>query len=141
LSFEYLETFEPSVQIFLEDLLTDQMLDLRENSSYTFNHEVTNDPDRFKLHFMGVTSIDEQLATADRFRVWTNKNQLYVLPIEELTEGSLQIELFDLSGRLFHSVNQEIQKPMILSLPDYEGIMLVRIQNEKLVQTNKIFIR
>jgi len=141
LNFEYLETFEPSVQIFLEDLLTEQMLDLRENSSYTFNHESTNDPDRFKLHFMGVTSVDEQLAMADHFRVWTNENQLYVLPTDELTEGSLQIELFDLSGRLIQSVNQQIQKPLILSLPAYEGIVLVRIQNEKLVQTQKVFIR
>lgn len=141
MSFEYLETFEPTVQIFLEDLLTNQMVDLRENSNYTFSHEASHDPDRFKLHFMGVTSLDEQLATADHFRVWTNENQLYVLPTDELTKGQLQIELFDLSGRLIQSINQQVQKPMILSLPDYEGIMLVRIQNEKLVQTNKIFIR
>ncbi|MGE4589773.1 MAG: hypothetical protein AB7E34_09400 [Acidaminococcaceae bacterium] len=141
MSFEYLKTFEPTVQIFLEDLLTDQMLDLRENSSYTFNHEATNDPDRFKLHFMGVTSVDEQLASADHFKVWTNENQLYVLPTDELTEGSLQIELFDVSGRLIQSADKQVQKPVILSLPDYEGIMLVRIQNEKLVQTQKIFIR
>jgi hypothetical protein len=141
MSFEYLETFEPTVQIFLEDLLTNQMVDLRENSNYTFSHEASHDPDRFKLHFMGVTSLDEQMATADHFRVWTNENQLYVLPTDELTKGQLQIELFDLSGRLIQSINQQVQKPMILSLPDYEGIMLVRIQNEKLVQTQKIFIR
>jgi hypothetical protein len=141
MSFEYLETFEPTVQIFLEDLLTNQMVDLRENSNYTFSHEASHDPDRFKLHFMGVTSLDEQMATADHFRVWTNENQLYVLPTDELTKGQLQIELFDLSGRLIQSINQQVQKPLILSLPDYEGIMLVRIQNEKLVQTQKIFIR
>ncbi len=51
-----------------------------------------------------------------------------------LLEGSLQIELFDLSGRLIQSVNQQIQKP---SLPAYEGIVLVRIQNENWFKQTK----
>ncbi len=141
MSFEYLETFEPEVDIYLEDLLTDQMINIRETGHYTFSHEVENDPLRFNLHFMGVTSVQDLQASENHFKVWTNENQLYILPTDKLTEGSLQIELFDLSGRLIQSVDKQAQKPMILSIPDYKGIMLVRIQNEKLVQTQKIFIR
>jgi hypothetical protein len=141
LSFEYLETFEPEVEIYLEDLLTDQMINIRETGYYTFSHEVENDPLRFNLHFMGVTAVQDLRASENHFKVWTNENQLYILPTDKLTEGSLQIGLFDLSGRLIQSVDKQVQKPVILSLPDYDGIMLVRIQNEKLVQTQKIFIR
>ncbi|MDD4375044.1 MAG: T9SS type A sorting domain-containing protein [Bacteroidales bacterium] len=141
LSFEYLETFEPEVEIYLEDLLTDQMINIRETGHYTFSHEVENDPLRFNLHFMGVTAVQDLRASENHFKVWTNENQLYILPTDKLTEGSLQIELFDVSGRLIQSVDKQVQKPVILSLPDYDGIMLVRIQNEKLVQTQKIFIR
>lgn len=141
LSFEYLETFEPEVEIYLEDLLTDQMINIRETGHYTFSHEVENDPLRFNLHFMGVTAVQDLRASENHFKVWTNENQLYILPTDKLTEGSLQIELFDLSGRLIQSVDKQVKKPVILSLPDYEGIMLVRIRNEKLVQTQKIFIR
>lgn len=141
LSFEYLETFEPEVEIYLEDLLTDQMINIRETGYYTFSHEVENDPLRFNLHFMGVTAVQDLRASENHFKIWTNENQLYILPTDKLTKGSLQIELFDLSGRLIQSVDKQVKKPVILSLPDYDGIMLVRIQNEKLVQTQKIFIR
>lgn len=141
MSFEYLETFEPEVDVYLEDLLTDQMINIRETGHYTFSHEVENDPLRFNLHFMGVAAVQDLQASENHFKVWTNENQLYILPTDKLTEGLLQIELFDLSGRLIQSVDKQIQKPMILSIPDYKGIMLVRIQNEKLVQTQKIFIR
>ncbi|MBZ0241771.1 MAG: lamin tail domain-containing protein, partial [Bacteroidales bacterium] len=66
-SFEYLETFEPTVTVFLEDLLLDKMIVLREQNTYSFEHEAGNDPLRFKLHFMGVTNVNEIASSAKNF--------------------------------------------------------------------------
>lgn len=140
LSFEYLETFEPTVTIFLEDLLLDKMIDLREQSTYSFEHAVENDPLRFKIHFMGVTNVNEMASLAENLNIWTSDKQLYILA-NTAVDGDLQIDLFDLSGRLLKTVSQPVQTPNRISLPDYEGVIMVRVRNNSFVQTQKVFIR
>lgn len=140
LSFEYLETFDPTVTIFLEDLLLDKMIDLREQSTYSFEHAAENDPLRFKIHFMGVTNVNELASTPENFTIWASEEQLYI-HTNTAIDGDLQIELFDLSGRLLDSSRQPMQTPNSISLPDYEGIIMVRVRNNSYVQTQKVFIR
>jgi len=140
LSFEYLETFEPTVTIFLEDLLLNKMINLREESTYSFEHAVENDPLRFKIHFMGVTNVNEMASSNENFNIWTSDKQLYILA-NTAVDGDLQIDLFDLSGRLLQTVSQPMQTPNSISLPDYEGIIMVRVRNNSFVQTQKVFIR
>jgi len=140
LSFEYLETFEPTVTIFLEDLLLDEMINLREESTYSFEHAVENDPLRFKIHFMGVTNVNEMASSNENFNIWTSDKQLYILA-NTAVDGDLQIDLFDLSGRLLQTVSQPMQTPNRISLADYEGVIMVRVRTDSAIQTQKIFIR
>lgn len=140
LSFEYLETFEPKVTIFLEDLLLDKMIDLREQNTYTFEHAAENDPLRFNIHFMGVTNVNELASTPEKFTIWASEEQLYI-HTNTAFDGDLQIELFDLSGRLLETIKQPTHSPNSISLSDYEGVIMVRVRNNSAVQTQKVFIR
>ncbi|MCK9453047.1 MAG: fibronectin type III domain-containing protein [Bacteroidales bacterium] len=140
LSFEYLETFDAAVNVFLEDLLLDKMINLREQTTYSFEHAAENDPLRFNIHFMGVTNVNEMTSTPDNFTIWASEKQLYIMA-NNAVDGKLQIDLFDLSGRLLNSVSQSMQAPNSISLPDYEGIIMVRVRNNSAIQTQKVFIR
>jgi hypothetical protein len=57
--FSELNTFEEGASMFLEDKTTGEMINILEQQSYSFNHTAGNDPDRFNLHFFGVTGIDD----------------------------------------------------------------------------------
>jgi hypothetical protein len=48
---EGINTFDPTSYIYLEDLVTGQWHDLRQNASYTFSMNKTDNPNRFVLHF------------------------------------------------------------------------------------------
>lgn len=140
LSFEGVDSFDPTVEIFLEDLLANKMIDLREQNTYTFEHAAENDPLRFKIHFMGVTNVNELASTPVNFTIWASEEQLYI-HTNTAFDGDLQIELFDLSGRLLKTIKQPTHSPNSIMLPDYEGVIMVRVRNNSAVQTQKVFIR
>ncbi len=112
------------------------MIDLREQNTYTFEHAAENDPLRFKIHFMGVTNVNELASTPENFTIWASEEQLYI-HTNTAFDGDLQIELFDLSGRLLKTIKQPTHSPNSIMLPDYEGVIMVRVRNNSAVQTQK----
>jgi len=63
LIFNYMESFDLDVDIFLEDLVENKMINLQEQNTYTFNHNEDNNAMRFNLHFFGVTATAEIAAS------------------------------------------------------------------------------
>lgn len=138
LHFSGIEAFEPTVNIFLEDSFTGQMINLRENPVYTFSHTQGNEPQRFKLHLMGVTAVGET-PSAPAGQIWSDGNTLY-LNFPELQGQKALYELFDLNGRLLES--RELSPETIQRLkPQASGIVIARVSLADQVYVNKLFIR
>jgi PKD repeat protein len=60
-TFADMNTFGPSALIFLEDTKTGAIQNMRRNNTYTFTHTLSDDPERFIIHFYPpavITTID-----------------------------------------------------------------------------------
>lgn len=138
LNFSGIEAFEPTVNIFLEDSFTGQMINLRENPVYTFNHTQGNEPQRFKLHLMGVTAVGETPSALAR-QIWSDGEALY-LSFPELQGQKAVYELFDLSGRLLESRSLSLGAAQRVQ-PQASGVVIARVSIANQVYVNKLFIR
>jgi hypothetical protein len=138
LNFNGIESFAPTTSIFLEDLLTGQMINLREQPAYSFAHVQGNNALRFNLHFMGVTSTDEIKLPADH-RMWSQHDRIYISIPDKAGERA-RIELFDLLGNKLDEYSLTLGSPTVLH-SRYSGIVIVRAIAGNRVYTSKLFIR
>ncbi|NPD46335.1 T9SS type A sorting domain-containing protein [Lentimicrobium sp. S6] len=132
---EFVEnTIPQKTTITLEDLVTNQVIDVYANESYTFNAEVGDEQARFKLHF-GATGINE--LAKDNLQAYISGQNLYILG----ESGKAQLEVFDIQGKQLVSeqivLDENYKKA--LSLPS--GIYVVRVQNSEFVKSNKVIIK
>lgn len=90
LSFNGIETFDESVLIFLEDKALGAWIDLREDATYTFQMDLTDNPDRFELHFTGphVMSLSPETCEGNDAKIAINLggNVIANNPIEWVSE-------------------------------------------------------
>ena len=138
LNFSGIEAFEPTVNIFLEDSFTGEMINLRENPVYTFSHTLGSEAIRFKLHLMGVTAVGET-PSALAGGIWSDGNALY-LSFPELQGQKALYELFDLSGRLLESRSLSLGAAQRVQ-PQASGVVIARVSIANQVYINKLFIR
>ncbi len=138
ISFYGIDSFDPKVTILLEDNLTGQIINIRENNSYTFSHTVTNEPKRFNMHFLGVTAVDDKPQSGTN-HIWSDGNTLY-LSFPELQRRKALYELFDLNGRLLESRVLSLETIQRLR-PQASGIVIARVSLANQVYVNKLFIR
>ncbi len=137
LVFSGFEFFEAGASIFLEDLLTGQMTDLRANPSYAFEHSQGNDPLRFRLHFMGVTATAE--TAENSLKVWNTADRIFFsLPQSEAQQAL--VEQLDLLGRVIHSEQMRLGTVNSINTTA-NGVVLLRVTDGNKVFTHKLFIR
>ncbi|MDD4373042.1 MAG: S8 family serine peptidase [Bacteroidales bacterium] len=132
-----MESFGDWVTIFLEDLLTGVRIDLREQNSYRFIHETDNDPLRFTLWFMGVTSTDE-LSNANDIRIWSAEQMLF---LSHFADAPAQLEVFDLQGRLLYSKKLNGTGSTSVSELPLDQVLIVRLSSNLSVTNQKVVIR
>lgn len=112
------------------------MTDLRQHGSYSFNHLVTNDPDRFLLHFRDITGVDEQ---GNGWMIFANDRKVYV-NIPELNGQRAQIEMFDVLGSRIFSSEGVMNSPAVVRAAN-SGVAIVRVTAQGRVYTTKLFIQ
>jgi len=133
-----MESFGDWVSILFEDRLTGIRFDLRDQNTYSFQHEAEADPSRFVLHFMGVTAVDELQSDKSDYPIWSADKQLHIS--NPATLPAL-LEVFDLQGRLLYSSSLSADaKWTIGGLPEAQ-LLLIRISNDETVVNQKVFIR
>jgi hypothetical protein len=137
-NFTNLESFSPLAEIYLEDLLTGQMINLREQQEYSFTHATENDPLRFRLHFKGVVGLDEQ--TVAGHLIWSYDDKVYV-SIPALTGDKVALQLIDLQGKMIYQGEHNLSNPEIISVRTNQHVLVARIIAGNQVFTNKVFIR
>jgi hypothetical protein len=137
-SFSELNSFEEGATIFLEDKTTGEMIKLQVQQTYTFTHSQSNDPDRFNLHFFGVTGIDMPEAKRD-YHIWSRDRKVYI-SIPELNGQRAQIEMFDVLGnKLFSSEGMMNSTAVVRAMNS--GVAIVRVTSQGRVYTTKLFIQ
>ena len=132
-----MESFGDWVTIFLEDLLTGARIDLREQNTYSFTHEVENEPLRFNLQFMGVTGTDE-LSPENDFRIWSANSMLY---LSHFADAPALMEVFDLQGRLLFSEKLDGNSSTSVGELPFDQVLIVRLSSEHSVTNQKVIIR
>jgi len=132
-TFTNIESFDPSVTIFLKDELTNQTVNLRNQQVYTFNHNPENAANRFKLIFGGTIDVDE--ITAETNRMWISGNTLYITAPELSGQSSL-IEVFNVSGQKLISQTMVLSELSTMEL-NCKGFVVAKLTSGQKVITTK----
>jgi hypothetical protein len=133
-----IESFESSVNIFLEDKLLNKTIDLRENPVYTFTNATGADPLRFNLLFYGVNSTNE-LSNAN-YNIWVNNDKINIL-VPELIGQKAIVQLIDQQGRIINTSSVNLDSPSVINAPVSSGLYIVRVVSGNQAFTSKVFIR
>ena len=131
-----IESFEGNITIYLEDIKEGTLYNLSNNPSYTFTHEIGNDPNRFLLHFGNPNDINE--TDQHNIRIYSNENIVYVQQ-----PAGLQVEIV-----VYNILGQEIKREIVnneeltrIRVTNGTGYYIVKVKTGKQLLTQKVFIR
>jgi hypothetical protein len=134
-----METFQPNVSIYIEDIRDNIWQDLRANPTYNFSYSTTNNANRFRIHF----SRPNDGVGNNNFagmQIYSFEDYVYVRNLEKgTTKGEIQI--YDLIGR---KVFQAMLKDMELNkfLPGVnEGYYMVNVITDNNSFTRKVYLK
>ena len=131
-------TFNPSVNITLEDIKTKTTTDMR-TSTYTFTSDVATEEPRFVLHFSNasVTGISEK-NIENSVKIYSSDNIIY---IQNTTNTPAQLMVFDLQGKEVMSKNIGTDNLIKIEMNNADGIYIVKVIAENKTYTQKVNIR
>jgi len=132
-------TFDPSVNITLEDMKTKTITDMR-TSSYQFTSDAASSETRFALHFSNptVTGISEQQNSENSVKIYASDNIIYV---QNTTNAPAQVMVFDLQGKQVMAKNIGTDNLSKIELNNAEGIYIVKVIADSKTYTQKVTIR
>ena len=119
--------------LILEDTKTGTLTDLTK-SDYSFTYSLSDNADRFKLHFSPL-SVDDNLT--DHVNIYAENNQVFV-KINGNSNGNVTI--FDLMGRLIMSEPLRSNEMNSFTIEGNSGIYLVKVSAGTTNITEKVFV-
>lgn len=123
--------------IYLEDLILNQTINISSQTSYSFDAAATDNPNRFLLHFNGVTVL-EDIEEAQAPLVYAVDQAIY---INSSLEVSANIFIYNINGQLVGQdiiIAQELKK---MDIQMATGMYLVNIKTANAVYTQKVMIK
>jgi hypothetical protein len=137
-AFSGLESFDPTVSIHLQDLKTNQTINLHQQTNYAFSHIQGENANRFKIIFGGAIGLDE--APADANKLWFAGNMLYI-STPELSGQAALVEIYNMAGQCMVSQSVILKELTSLNL-NISGPVVARLTtNGKILTTKGIIIR
>ena len=134
LTFTGLESFEPSLMIFLKDFLTNQTINLRNQQVYEFSHNSGNVANRFKLVFGGAIGVEETEGVTEN-QLWIAGNTLNIRTPQFAGQQGL-LEVYDASGKRLVEQVLTLSELTSVSLKQ-KGFVLVKLTTGREVMTVK----
>ncbi len=131
-----IKNFDPDINVYLEDLLTGQVTELKEGQQITFTSSPLDDPHRFNLHFMksyyGVN--EESLSSTSIYSI----NDIVYIQMPFAASG--EVVIYDLTGH--EMIRQAMRGTALVKIKvDFKtGYYLVKVQTGDQFITGKVFL-
>lgn len=134
-----LSSFMPGTEVFLEDRLTGDVVNLRNNGEYSFESATGAINSRFVLTFSRVSTDIDDSVTAGKptIRIYGNDGKAIVNIDSELIVNGANIRVFTLSGALV-SIQKVSDTRSEISLPDASAIYVIEAEAGGVVKREKI---
>lgn len=133
-----MESFNSGMPIYLEDLLTDNLVDLRTNPIYHFNHSIYDNNNRFRLRFIDVTSTCDLSETSKGF-VFFDNNKLF-LEVPDMQQSLANISVYDALGRQISNSRMMMNGITEIPAPSAKGVYIVKVRSINKNWTGKVII-
>lgn len=137
LSISGIESFPMTPTVMLEDLKTSTFHDIILSPEYDFQAESNEDPNRFILHFAGVTSMSDPLKAVNFIAI--PKDGYIVVKGFGLASGDITVS--DLGGRMLNSGKLVPGADLTLNMFSCKGIYLISLKSEAGISTQKVLLR
>jgi len=145
LSFSELDTFDESIEIWLEDLTAGEgwILISENENTYTFTGLPYEPAERFKIHIMDpaiITSVDAMGKAPNPLKIYSAGNKVYIKNFEgvEITN----IRIFNLLGQpVQHTLNYASLDLSKVQINEPAGYYITQVTVDKHVYTEKVFIK
>jgi hypothetical protein len=129
-----LESFDASTPLFLEDLETGQIINLREVSTYTFNTG-EGTADRFVVHFTEVQGIGDP-SNGEVNGIYAVDHNIYV----NFNALKGQITIYNILGKEVSSSSAS-NGLNIISVPQGNAVYIVKVISDNAAVTKKVFVK
>jgi len=133
-----MESFTSGTPIYLEDLLLNKVIDLRNNPVYSFSNAIGNNQSRFRLRFMGITATLEQ-PESGRGKVFVSQGKIY-LDLPDMQQNEARVDLSDVLGRSLGSRSVRLDGILSLPAPPMEGVCIVRVTSGNKTFSSRLLI-
>lgn len=135
-----MESLDSSYDIYLEDRVTEEVIDMRENPEYTFDNESGNVQGRFFLK-IGTDSFDPE--DMDSFgsdiRIFANNSQIKATsPVKEPIET---VRVYSLQGKLLFEKQNIGQSSFSMDSPVRQQMVIVVVTTSKNRERQKLMIQ
>jgi hypothetical protein len=145
LTFSEFDTFDESVEIWLEDQVAGEgwIRLTPENSDYAFSGNPEDPADRFNIHILDPTAITGHGET-DEFHasvhVYSAGKTIYIKNVQPATSPAVQV--YNMYGQQVpHKINYASQNSMKARVNGDPGFYIIRIITDKQVCAKKIFLK
>lgn len=135
---EGLESFFGSSDIYLEDKTMETMINLRDQSVYSFQAQTDDATDRFQLHFYGVNSTQE-IEDANTPKIYAYNNTVNIL-FKDSSLDNINVKVFNAMGQKVYSTSLHSGENSF-KLNEKTGVYIIQVQNAKGVSSQKIMIK
>jgi hypothetical protein len=129
-----LESFDGSIPVLLEDLLTGQKVDLRQMSTYSFSSEAGTS-ERFAIHFAEFQGIGDDVSTEVN-SIYAVNQTVYV----DFTAVKGDITIYNILGQEI-SRTGAINGLNLVSVPQGNAVYIVKVITDNSTVTKKVFVK
>jgi len=145
LSFSELDTFDETIEIWLEDLLSgdDWISITAEESIYTFTGLPNEPADRFKIHIMDpsvVTDVDEMDKAQNPIKIYAAENKIYIVK----PDGNVinDIKIYNLLGsEIPYEITSMFHGLHTIQINEQTGYYFARVLTNNHIYTEKVLIK
>jgi hypothetical protein len=131
----------PETEVFLEDLLTGNMQNLTEQPVYKFYANVSDDPDRFVLHFNPVVTGIEKPVDENLVFIYAFDDKIAIRSTGASAKEDKEVWVYDMFGRT--AIHTTAPASDITTIPAnrLKGYVVVEVISESGVTINKVYIK
>lgn len=136
-----MQHYGPSFRVYLEDQLTNQLIDLKQQPEYTFSSNTTDSSARFNIVFStdAITSVDDIEQAADELQLFAAGRKVFLRSNRSLARA--EITVLDLAGRVHLKRKYSGTGNTDIQLNNLQpGIYLVKVNSNRQLLSKKIFI-